>query len=94
MLLAMGRVAKQLFKIADQLVELDEEHHRVESELAYHRLIDDDAQRDAAVSGAQADRLEASATSKDVSRFEKRLREIAAKREKLHMKRARLLDKL
>lgn len=94
MLLVMGRIAKRLFKIADQLMDLDEEHQRVAAELEYHRLIDDDAQRDAAVSGATSDRLEASATSKDVSRFEKRLREIAARREKLHIKRARLLDKL
>ena len=94
MLLLMGRIAKRLFKIADQLKDLNEEHERVAAELEYHRLIDDDAQRDAAVSGATSDRLEASATSKDVSRFEKRLREIAAQREKLHIKRARLLDKL
>lgn len=85
---------KKLFRIADQLIELNEEEQRVAAELEYHRHIDADAQRDAAVSESHADRLEASATSKDVHRFERRLREIAAKREKLNIKRAQLLGKL
>lgn len=90
----MGRVEKRLFKIADQLMVLADEERRVSAELSHHRLIDDDVQRDAVVSGANADRLEASSTAKDVERFERRLRAISHQRDKLNSKRAKLLNEL
>lgn len=90
----MGRITKRLFKIADELVALAEEERQMFAELDYHRSIDDDAQRDAVVSGTNIDRLEASSTAKDVERFERRLREIAVRRNRLEAKRASLLPKL
>lgn len=90
----MGRIENKLFRIADELLALNEEDAQVAAELEYHRLIDDDAQRDAVVSGANVDRLEASATAKDVVRFRRRLAQIDARRRKLEAKRAALLAKL
>lgn len=90
----MGWTTKRLFKISDDLLALDEEEQRVNAELAYHRLIDDDTQRDAVISGENQDRLEASSTAKDVARFERRLREISQKRDKLNSHRSRLLNRL
>jgi hypothetical protein len=90
----MARLHTRLFRIADELVSLREEETRVSAELDYHRSINDDAQRDAVVSGANMDRLEASSTAKDVERFVKRLEQIAARRRKLEAKRAALLRRL
>lgn len=90
----MGRVEKKLFAIADQLRTLERERELVAAELASHRLIDDDAQRDAVVYGGNVDRLEASATAADVRRFQKRLNEIAVRHQRLEARRARLLAKL
>ncbi len=90
----MARIHKRLFKIADELVELRQEEAQVSAELEYHRAINDDAQRDAVVSGANMDKLEASATAKDVERFVKRLGQIEARRRKLEAKRASLLRRL
>ena len=90
----MGRIHKKLFSIADELLALNEEEARVAAELEYHSAINDDAQRDAIVSSAQVDRLEASATAKDVVRFRRRLGQIEARRRKLEGKRAALLAKL
>ncbi len=90
----MARIHKRLFKIADELVALREEETQVSAELDYHRSINDDAQRDAVVSGANMDRLEASSTAKDVERFVKRLEQIASRRRKLEDKRASLLRRL
>ena len=90
----MGRIENKLFRIADELLALNEEDARVAAELEYHRSLNDDAQRDAVVSGANVDRLEASATAKDVVRFRRRLAQIDVRRRKLEAKRAALLDKL
>lgn len=90
----MGRIERRLFHLADQLRGLDEEEQLVASELEYHRHLADDARRDAVVSGARADALEAGATEADVARFERRLREIARRRSKLENTRAKLLSRL
>ncbi len=90
----MGRIENKLFRIADELLALNEEDALVAAELEYHRSLNDDAQRDAVVSGANVDRLEASATAKDVVRFRRRLAQIDLRRRKLEAKRAVLLDKL
>ena len=90
----MGRIENKLFRIADELLALNEEDARVAAELEYHRSLNDDAQRDAVVSGANVDRLEASATAKDVVRFRRRLAQIDVRRRKLEARRAALLDKL
>lgn len=63
------------------------------AELEYHRAIDDDAQRDAAV-GNYIDREEAGATSADVARFERTLAALIRKADQLTQKRDRLLEEL
>jgi seryl-tRNA synthetase len=88
------RIARKVFRINDQIQELTTERDQVREELEFHRHIDDDAQRDAAVHGANEDRLEASSTAADVKRFERRLRDIDKNLAKLESKRQSLLAKL
>ncbi len=90
----MGRIERRIFRIADRMTELAEEEAAVSEELAFHRHINDDAQRDAVVSDSRADRLEAGLTAADVARFERRLGEIAAERARLEAKRLQLLERL
>ena len=90
----MGRLEKRLFRIADQVAALVAERQQVSEELEFHRHIDDDAQRDAAVSGFDEDRLEATSTAADVRRFEKRLADIDDTLARLEQKRTALLAKL
>lgn len=90
----MGRIERKLFRIADELAELRLEEASVQEELSFHRLINDDAQRDAVLSDSQFEKMEAGLTAADVARFERRLSEIARKRDVLEVKRARLLEQL
>lgn len=90
----MGRVEKKLFAIADALRELDLEEASVEEELAFHRHIADDVERDAVVRGGEFDQLEAGQTRADVTRFERRLADIARQRARLIETRTKLLAKL
>ena len=87
------RLHKRLFRINEQLALLGEEIMQVSAELDYHRSINDDAQRDAAI-GNYIDREEAGLTAADVRRFEKTLTTLNARREKLVTKRDRLLKTL
>lgn len=87
---SLKRVHRRLFRLNDRIAALEEEATQVAAELEYHRSIDDDAQRDAAV-GNYIDREEAGATAADVRRFEKTLADLNAKIEKLTYKRDRLL---
>ncbi|MFP5332329.1 MAG: hypothetical protein ACLGHX_08235 [Acidimicrobiia bacterium] len=88
------KIARKVFRINDQIQTLLAERDQVAEELEFHRHINDDAQRDAAVSGAREDRLEAGSTAADVRRFERRLRDIERDMEKLERKRDALLSKL
>lgn len=90
----MRRVERKLFAINDELASLAEEERLARAELEYHRSIHEDAVRDAAVSGLPVDRQEAGLTAADVRRFERRLAEIARRRQKLEEKRRRLLARL
>ena len=90
----MGRVHQKLFRINDQIAALDRERALAVEELGYHRHLDDDAQRDAAVSGSPFDRADARETSGDVARFESVIRGIDEQRARLAAKRDRLLRKL
>ena len=74
-------------------MRLEAEIASTSAELEYHRSINDDAQRDAAV-GNYIDREEAGATAADVRRFEKTLARLDAKRAGLVETRDRLLGKL
>ncbi|MEA1902571.1 MAG: hypothetical protein U9N56_03485 [Actinomycetota bacterium] len=86
----MKRVHRKIFRLNDQIEALQQEADQVAAELEYHRSINDDAQRDAAV-GNYIDREEAGATAGDVRRFEKTLADINSKIEKLTFKRDKLV---
>jgi len=88
------RITRKLLTVTDRIHALTAERGQVSSELEWHRHINDDAQRDAAVSGSREDRLEASSTAADVHRFERRLRDIDRDLAKLERRRQSLLTKL
>ena len=90
---SLKRVHRRIFRLNEKIAKLEKEAAQVEAELEYHRSINEDAQRDAAV-GNYIDREEAGLTSADVRRFEKALAELDAKREKLSSKRDYLLATL
>jgi hypothetical protein len=85
------KIEGKVFEINDRLAGLAAEQAAVEAELSALRLIDDDAQRDAALG---YDRLEATSTRADVRRFERVLQEIDRRRAELLDRRHRLLDRL
>ena len=90
---SVKRVHRRIFRLNDKIATLEKEANQVSAELEYHRSINEDAQRDAAV-GNYIDREEAGLTSADVRRFEKTLAELDSKREKLESKRDYLLATL
>jgi uncharacterized protein YhaN len=90
----MGRVERKLLRINDELAALERDRYLVAEELEYHRHINDDAQRDAAVSDHPLDRADARQTAADVARFEARLAELDDRRQRLIAKRGALLAKL
>lgn len=77
----------------DKLSQIERELSLATAELEYHRSINDDAQRDAAV-GNYIDREEAGLTKNDVRRFEKTIASLSQKKGSLLAKRERLLDRL
>jgi hypothetical protein len=85
------RIERRIFQLNDQLTSLASEQAAVEAELSALRLIDEDAQRDAAIG---YDRLEATSTRGDVRRFERALGAIARRRSDLADRRQRLIDRL
>lgn len=89
----MKRIHRRLFRLNEKIASLEEEAGQVAAELEYHRSINEDAQRDAAV-GNYIDREEAGLTAADVRRFEKTLAGLEMKTAKLTNKRDRLLAKL
>lgn len=90
---SVKRVQRRLFRINDQIKAIEEELRSTKAELEYHRSINDDAQRDAAV-GNYIDREEAGATAADVRRFEKSIANLEQRLHKLEYKRDRLMLKL
>jgi hypothetical protein len=90
---SLKRVHRRLFRLNEQIAQIEEEARQVEAELEMHRSIDDDAQRDAAV-GNYIDREEAGLTAADVRRFERTLELIEAQRDRLVRKRDHLLARL
>lgn len=93
LLFGLNRTHNRLFRLNDQIEAIDREARQVGAELDYHRMINDDAQRDAAV-GNYIDREEAGLTAGDVRRFERTLARLADKRRRLAAKRDRLLTRL
>ena len=90
---SLKRIHRRLFRLNEKIANLEKEAEQVAAELEYHRSINEDAQRDAAV-GNYIDREEASLTAADVRRFEKTLTALEEKTAKLIEKRDSLLPKL
>ena len=90
---SVKRVHRKLFRLNDKIASLEAEAAQVAVELEYHRSINEDAQRDAAV-GNYIDREEAGATASDVRRFEKTLGDLNARIARLTAKRDALLNGL
>lgn len=89
----LKRIHRRLFRLNDQIARLQADAEKVAAELEFHRSINDDAQRDAAV-GNYIDREEAGLTAADVRRFERTLDDLEARTRELVAKRDRLLAKL
>jgi hypothetical protein len=90
----MKRTERKLFEISDEIESLAEAERLAQEELIYHQHLNDDAQRDAAVSDSPIDRADARETASDVARFERHLDALRRRKEKLEVKRGRLLGKL
>ncbi len=90
----MKRIERKLFTIGDEIERLVRAEELAREELIYHEHLNDDTQRDAAVSGSPIDRADARETAGDVARFERHIASLRAKQEKLETKRSKLLGKL
>jgi len=90
----MSRTERRIFQINGQLADLAREEERVSEELQFHRHLNDDAQRDAAVSDHPEDRGAARQTAADVARFERAVAEVRKRRVRLEEKRRQLFNKL
>jgi uncharacterized small protein (DUF1192 family) len=90
---SLRRVHRRLFRLNEKISSLRAEAGQVEAELGYHRSINEDAQRDAAI-GNYIDREEAGLTAADVRRFEKTLDGLEDEIGRLTAKRDRLLATL
>jgi hypothetical protein len=75
----MSRLHQRLFRLNERIAGLAAEERQAAAELEVHRHLDDDAQRDAAVSGSPIGRLVA---------------DLHRRRERLEAKRDRLLARL
>lgn len=82
-----------MFRLNESIAKLDAETRNLSAELEYHRSINEDAQRDASY-GNHLDREEAKLTAADVRRFENTLAVLVSRREKLVVKRDRLIASL
>ena len=90
----MSRRERKLFAIGDRLSQIEHELTMARDELNYHQHLDDDAQRDAAVSNHPIDRADARETAGDVARFEALIRRLELERAELEERRTRLIAKL
>lgn len=90
---SLKRVHRRVFRLNDKIASLEAEIGSAEAELEFHRSINEDAQRDAAV-GNYIDREEAGATAADVRRFETTIAKLRARRDKLIEKRDHIVATL
>ena len=90
----MKRIERRLFRIGDEIGALERAVALAREELVYHEHLNDDTQRDAAVSGSSIDRADARETSGDVARFRRHIEHLEERKEKLVATRERLLKKL
>ena len=90
----MSLLHRRLFRLNEHLVRLAEGERLAAAELEVHRHLDDDARRDAAVSGSPIDREDARDTAADVARSSRLLAGLQERRRRLEAKRDRLLARL
>lgn len=90
----MGWLERRILRLNDDLAKLRSERELVAEELRFHQHLNDDAQRDAAVSEHPLDRSDARATGSDVARFERSLSDLDDRLDRLAAKRDKLLGKL
>lgn len=90
----MATDLERIAGINAQISVLDGQIEQVAAERSMLRHIDDDAQRDAAVSGSYDDRAEATRTGADVVRMDKQMARMEGTRSKLVASRDRLIRKL
>jgi len=90
----MSLLHRRLFRVNERLARLAEEERLAAAELEVHRHLDDDARRDAAVSGSPVDREDARDTAADVERFARLVAGLGERRRRLQAKRDRLLARL
>jgi hypothetical protein len=90
----MRRIERRLFRIQDEIAALERAEQLAREELSFHQHLNDDAQRDAAVSDHPIDRADARETAGDVARFERHIATLGRKRARLEEQRRKLLEKL
>lgn len=90
----MGRREERIFRLNEEIAAIERDEQLAREELIFHRHLNDDAQRDAAVSDSPVDRADARETAADVARFEAHLAGLANTRRKLERKRDKLLRRL
>lgn len=90
----MRRIERRLFQLNDEIAAVRRAEDLAREELIYHEHLNDDAQRDAAVSDSPIDRADARETGSDVERFKRHIANLVKTREKLEAQRDRLVKKL
>jgi hypothetical protein len=89
----LGQREERIFRINDEIAALRRDEYLASEELIMLGHLDDDAQRDAAVSGSPIDAADARETAGDVARMERHVADLRAAREHLEHKRDRMLEK-
>lgn len=90
----MERRTERLFRINDEISALRRDEYLASEELIMLGHLDDDAQRDAAVSGSPLDAQDARETAGDVERMERHVNALRSTRERLEHKRDQMLADL
>ena len=89
----MRRRERKLFRIADEIAALADAEAQAREELSMLEHIDDDARRDALVSGHPIDRADARQTTADVERMRRHVEDLRRRRERLERRRDRMLGR-
>lgn len=89
-----GRLERKIMRLNDEIAALAAQERQAADEATMHRHLNDDAERDFAVSGHAFDRMDAEDTRGDVARADRVVERIRASRLKLEAKRDRLLARL
>lgn len=90
----MSRLERRILRLNDETTKLRRQRELIAEELSFHQHLNDDAQRDAAVSDNPMDRADARETASDVDRFKRSLSDIDGRLDRLEVKRDKLLRKL